>query len=97
MKHKSWVGGASTPPDTAMHFQVTRVISITSRKTVGLSLVCIQLNQLMCHGNNMSIGNYDLSKLHYDGPNNIPGAGYGYDIRTEGRTSANPPAAVAAA
>ena len=64
---------------------------------VGLSLVCIQLNQLMYHANDMSIGNYDLSKLHYDGPNNIPGAGYGYDIRTEGRTSANPPAAAAAA
>jgi len=39
------------------------------------------------------IGNYDLSKLHYDGPNNIPGAGYGYDVRIAGRTSAPQPAA----
>ncbi|TRM62570.1 nucleophile aminohydrolase [Schizophyllum amplum] len=33
-------------------------------------------------------GNYDLSKLHYEGPGNVPGApggGYGYDVRMEGR------------
>jgi 20S proteasome subunit beta 5 len=40
------------------------------------------------------IGNYDVSKLHYDGPGDVPGAvggGYGYDLRVEGRSSANPP------
>ncbi|KAH0830633.1 20S proteasome subunit [Lanmaoa asiatica] len=36
------------------------------------------------------IGNYDITKLHYDGPGE--GNGYGYDIRVEGQTSANPPA-----
>ncbi len=39
-------------------------------------------------------GNYDVSQMHYEGPGNIPGApgtGYGYDIRVEGRSSANPP------
>lgn len=39
-------------------------------------------------------GNYDVSKMHYDGPGDVPGApggGYGYDIRVEGRSSANPP------
>lgn len=38
--------------------------------------------------------------MHYDGPGNVPGApggGYGYDIRVEGRNSANPPAVAAAA
>ncbi|KAJ6474892.1 20S proteasome subunit [Mycena sanguinolenta] len=37
------------------------------------------------------IGNYDISKLHYEGPGNILGAdgtGYGYDIRVKGRSSA---------
>jgi 20S proteasome subunit beta 5 len=46
------------------------------------------------------IGNYDVSQLHYDGPGNVPGSaghGYGYSIRVEGRTSANPPEAAAAA
>jgi len=31
-----------------------------------------------------SIGNYDITKMHYDGPGDIPGApagGYGYDTR----------------
>jgi 20S proteasome subunit beta 5 len=40
-------------------------------------------------------GNYDISKLHYDGPGDVPGApggGYGYDIRVEGKSSADPPA-----
>jgi 20S proteasome subunit beta 5 len=34
--------------------------------------------------------------MHYDGPGNIPGApdhGYGYDIRVEGKSAADPPAA----
>ena len=39
-------------------------------------------------------GNYDISKMHYDGPGNVPGApvgGYGYEIRVEGLSSANAP------
>ncbi|KZT09630.1 proteasome component pts1 [Laetiporus sulphureus 93-53] len=35
------------------------------------------------------IGNYDISEMHYNGPEGK--GGYGYDIRTEGRSSANPP------
>ena len=35
----------------------------------------------------MSVGDYDISKMHYEGPGNeVPGAstgGYGYDIRTK--------------
>jgi len=38
------------------------------------------------------IGNYDITKLHYDGPGEVPGNGYGYDIRVEGQTSTNPTA-----
>ncbi|KAF8831141.1 hypothetical protein HHX47_DHR1000223 [Lentinula edodes] len=34
------------------------------------------------------IGNYDISKLHYDGPGETPGAGYGYDIRIERNAAA---------
>ena len=40
-------------------------------------------------------GNYDLTTLHYDGPNGVPGAGYGYETRVEGKSSADPPAAAA--
>ena len=39
-------------------------------------------------------GNYDISKMHYEGPGNVPGAqagGYAYDIRVDGHSSANPP------
>jgi 20S proteasome subunit beta 5 len=46
------------------------------------------------------LGNYDISQMHYDGPGDVPGApghGYGYDIRVEGKSSANPPQPVAAA
>lgn len=35
-------------------------------------------------------GNYDISKLHYDGPGAVPGApggGYSYDVRTGNRFS----------
>ena len=34
----------------------------------------------------VNIGNYDITKMHYDGPGEVPGApggGYGYDTRTE--------------
>lgn len=47
-----------------------------------------------------SLGNYDISKLHYDGPGNVPGGpghGYGYDIRVEGLNSGNAPAATVSA
>jgi 20S proteasome subunit beta 5 len=33
-------------------------------------------------------GNYDITKMHYDGPGAVPGApggGYGYDVRTDNR------------
>lgn len=33
-------------------------------------------------------GNYDVSKMHYEGPN---GVGYGYELRVQGKSSANPP------
>ncbi|KAG6335202.1 hypothetical protein ID866_3873 [Astraeus odoratus] len=32
------------------------------------------------------IGNYDINKLHYEGPGN--GQGYGYDVRIQGETAA---------
>lgn len=47
----------------------------------------------------LATGNYDISEMHYNGPGNVPGApggGYGYDIRVEGRSSANPPEAAPA-
>jgi 20S proteasome subunit beta 5 len=34
--------------------------------------------------------------MHYEGPGAVPGAtggGYGYDLRVEGKSSANPPPA----
>lgn len=37
------------------------------------------------------IGNYDVSKMHYDGPTGEKG--YGYEERVAGKSSANPPAA----
>jgi hypothetical protein len=45
-------------------------------------------NFLLC--SNCFSGNYDITKLHYDGPGAVPGApgsGYGYDVRTNGRFS----------
>ncbi|KAI0054005.1 N-terminal nucleophile aminohydrolase [Auriscalpium vulgare] len=42
------------------------------------------------------IGNYDVTKMHYEGPGpDVPGApvgGYGYDVRTHGRFSVLPTA-----
>jgi 20S proteasome subunit beta 5 len=35
-------------------------------------------------------GNYDITKMHYEGPGAVPGAphgGYGYDVRHDGRFS----------
>lgn len=48
----------------------------------------------------VSSGNYDISKMHYEGPGNVPGApvgGYGYDIRVEGHSSVNIPEVSASA
>lgn len=39
-------------------------------------------------------GNYDISQMHYEGPGDVPGhvgGGFGYDLRVEGLSSANPP------
>lgn len=50
---------------------------------------CLYLSKLF-----VITGNYDVSKMHYDGPGDIPGApghGYGYDIRVAGKSSADPP------
>ncbi|EJU05281.1 proteasome-domain-containing protein [Dacryopinax primogenitus] len=38
------------------------------------------------------LGNYDVTKMHYDGPGNVPGAtggGYGYEVRTAGRSASD--------
>lgn len=43
-----------------------------------------------CHLHYLRLGNYDVSEMHYNGPTGTQG--YGYGIRTEGRSSANPPA-----
>jgi 20S proteasome subunit beta 5 len=43
----------------------------------------------------MRSDNYDITKLHYEGPGNVPGAtggGYGYSVRTEGLTASDAPA-----
>jgi hypothetical protein len=56
--------------------------------------LCLHYDLLSCSGN------YDITKLHYEGPGNVagsPGHGYGYDLRVEGRNSANPPEALAQA
>ena len=48
-----------------------------------LYLVCVQ----------WSPGNYDITKMHYDGPGAVPGSlggGYGYDVRTDNRFSVLP-------
>jgi hypothetical protein len=56
----------------------------------GISLVSTFLFLGICDGNvNFNTthpGNYDVTKLHYDGPGEVPGAvagGYGYDVRTQ--------------
>ena len=44
-------------------------------------LLCRSLDGLI---DGMFVDNYDVSKLHYEGPGNVPGAlggGYGYDVR----------------
>ena len=43
---------------------------------------------------NGNAGNYDITKLHYEGPGDdvpgAPGGGYGYEVRTGGQTSILP-------
>lgn len=65
---------------------VTLVTFSMSRKMAGNSLVCISFSpsfSALC-----STGNYNISKLHYDGPGETPGAGYGYGVRIERSTAA---------
>lgn len=59
-------------------------------KFIGMSSNYFSLSQRLTHVS----GNYDVSTMYYDGPGDVPGApggGYGYAIRTEGRSAANPP------
>jgi 20S proteasome subunit beta 5 len=55
-------------------------------KFIGMSCALICRYWLTLH-----LGNYDIGALHYDGPT-ADSVGYGYELRTEGRNSANPPA-----
>lgn len=39
------------------------------------------------------LGNYDITKMHYDGPGAVPGSlgsGYGYDVRTNNQLAVLP-------
>jgi hypothetical protein len=81
-----------------MHSQEIHVTCTMSRKMVGNSLVIFSSFALVVGISDRSLaflsGNYDISKMHYDGPGDVPGApvgGYGYGIRVEGLSSANPP------
>lgn len=53
-----------------------------SEKQAGTLLVC--LAHFVSPIAYICSGNYDVTKLHYDGPGDVPGAtggGYGYDAR----------------
>ena len=57
---------------------------------VGNSSVRHRSSSSFLHCSNCFSGNYDITKLHYDGPGAVPGApggGYGYDVRTDNRFS----------
>jgi len=72
----------------------------TSKRMVGNSSVCGISLLLLLRLFTYLPGNYDVSQMHYEGPGNVagaPGGGYGYDLRVEGRSSANPPPVVATA
>jgi hypothetical protein len=95
-KRRSSADGASTLQATATRSQVTLVTSTTSRRTAGASSVSGPGATRGARELTGAIGNYDVSQMHYEGPGNVPGApghGYGYDIRVEGKSSADPPAA----
>jgi hypothetical protein len=73
----------------AMHSPVTRAICTTLKRMAGGSLVCYRATCDLKHLHSFS-GNYDITKMHYDGPGAVPGAqggGYGYDVRHDGRFS----------
>ena len=56
-----------------------------------MSSLSTLLEYLKVNGN---AGNYDITKLHYEGPGDdvpgAPGGGYGYEVRTGGQTSILP-------
>ena len=87
-------------PVIVMHSQEILATCSMSRKMAGNSLVNFPVFCLLLVCLTGSSGNYDISKMHYEGPGNVPGApvgGYGYDIRVEGHSSANPPEVSASA
>ena len=90
--------GASTQRVTETPFPGTPSTCITSRRTGGNLSVCLTLSSLCflrCSCLRLS-GNYDVTKLHYDGPGQVPGApggGYGYDVRTEALSTSDSPIA----
>ena len=54
---------------------------------IGTSSLLLRFPGVYIH---MMLGNYDITKMHYEGPGAVPGApggGYGYDVRTDGRFS----------
>jgi hypothetical protein len=98
-KRRSSEGEVSMLPDIVMLSQETLVTCTTSKRMVGSSLVSIAFLRLVFMLLTLFQGNYDISQMHYEGPGAVPGApggGYGYDLRVEGLSSANPPPEVAA-
>ena len=79
-------------PDTETRSPGTQSISTTSSKTAGSSSV----RGVHARGGERALtylaGNYDVSEMHYNGPTGVPNAGYGYELRVAGKSSANPPA-----
>ena len=54
----------------------------------GDSLVRRRYSRVFYVHTDLVAGNYDVTKMHYDGPGAVPGApggGYGYDVRTKSR------------
>jgi hypothetical protein len=93
LKPRNWEGEVFMPLVTVMLSLATHVIYIMSRKTDGISLVGVLLHVVSTSIHHCFAGNYDVSKMHYDGPGDVPGApggGYGYDVRIEEQTSAAP-------
>jgi hypothetical protein len=83
------------PLATVTHSPGTHATYIMSKKMAGTLSVYVFLFRCIyvAHLCLLFAGNYDISKLHYEGPGDVPGApggGYGYDVRVEGRSSANP-------
>ena len=95
-KRKNWADVVFMPPVIVMHSQETLATCSMSRKMAGnLSVMFLVFCFLLLYLTyTLFSGNYDISKMHYEGPGNVPGAqagGYAYDIRVEGHSSANPP------